>query len=284
MILRLLLNRLSYANVVATAAIVLAAGGGVVWAAGTFNPVDSAGVVHGCYNSNTGDALPPMASLLLVNSADPCPDGYTALNFNVKGEAGSQGPAGPQGSPGTLAQNTPATIASKLPPPIPSLIAGAGLASSKPLPKLDDVIRVNINGHITFVSPALAHRGKITAKRDGHGLTIVTVPFHAMSCFATAGITGGPNIVPDAYDRKVDKTVQSNLSDVPTGFDPSHNPTDGLPIAAVGVMDREESDHPKTTRFFVTGDIWEKFAVLWGDAAVPAAAYDIPFTLAINCS
>src|SRR3954453_13990439 len=75
----------SYANVAATAALVLAAGG-AAWAA----IPDGAGTIHGCYAGSSG-------ALSVIDEGKSCPQGSSALNWN---QTGPQGPAGPPGQPG----------------------------------------------------------------------------------------------------------------------------------------------------------------------------------------
>ena len=74
------------------AAIVLVAGSTTAYAA-TAGPVDSSGVIHGCYD--TGGNVK-----VIDASAPSCPKGYTALNWSQTGPQGAQGPAGATGPAG----------------------------------------------------------------------------------------------------------------------------------------------------------------------------------------
>jgi hypothetical protein len=68
------------------AALVLAGliGGGIAYA----SIPGPDGVIHGCYKTSDGRAL-------IIDSADTCPNGYTALNWNQTGVQGPQGVPGP---------------------------------------------------------------------------------------------------------------------------------------------------------------------------------------------
>src|SRR5260370_35163966 len=70
--------------------------GGAAYGAVSSIP-DSAGVVHGCYDSGR--------NLKVVDTSvtASCPEGYTSLNWNqtgIQGTQGIQGPQGPQGQQG----------------------------------------------------------------------------------------------------------------------------------------------------------------------------------------
>jgi hypothetical protein len=67
--------------------------GGAAYGAVSSIP-DSAGVVHGCYDSG--------GNLKVIDTSvtSSCPKGYTSLNWNQTGPAGSQGVQGPQGVKG----------------------------------------------------------------------------------------------------------------------------------------------------------------------------------------
>ena len=82
-------------------AIVLTIGGGTAYAAIAGGPVDSSGVIHGCYDSG--------GNVKVIDSGTTCPKGYTALSWSqtgpqgpagATGATGSQGPAGPPGATG----------------------------------------------------------------------------------------------------------------------------------------------------------------------------------------
>jgi hypothetical protein len=78
-------------------AIVLAVGGGTAYAAIAGGPVDSSGVVHGCY---TNRALNGSHVFVLQDAGTTCPKGTTAISWNQAGATGPAGPAGPIGPAG----------------------------------------------------------------------------------------------------------------------------------------------------------------------------------------
>lgn len=84
------------------AALALVAGGTAAGAAIASGPVDSSGVIHGCY---TTTAIGGSHTFKLQNAGTRCPAGTTAIMWNEKGPqgpAGPQGPTGPQGPSGPL--------------------------------------------------------------------------------------------------------------------------------------------------------------------------------------
>jgi hypothetical protein len=74
-------------------AAVVAAGAGVGVAAGVLNPVDAAGVIHGCYNDNNGH-------LRVVDPGSACAAPETAITWNQQGPKGDKGDKGDQGIQG----------------------------------------------------------------------------------------------------------------------------------------------------------------------------------------
>jgi hypothetical protein len=86
--------------VVALAATALLAGGTAAAAAATSSPIDSSGVIHGCYNDG--------GHLKVVDPSATCPTGYSALNWNQTGPPGPPGPQGPQGPQGEQGPAGPA--------------------------------------------------------------------------------------------------------------------------------------------------------------------------------
>jgi hypothetical protein len=98
------LSRLTYANVVASVALVLAMGGGAYAA---MNSVPGpGGVIHGCYARRTG-------SLRLVGAARKCARSENAIFFNQKGRTGHAGARGLPGTPG--APGAPGPVTGTLP-------------------------------------------------------------------------------------------------------------------------------------------------------------------------
>lgn len=60
------------------------------------------GVIHGCYKMSN----PAKGSLIAIDSAASCPNGYKGLDWNqtgAQGEEGPQGEQGPQGKSGPVA-------------------------------------------------------------------------------------------------------------------------------------------------------------------------------------
>src|SRR3954454_10552831 len=76
--------------VIGTAAGLLLAGGGTAVGA-VLAPVDSAGVVHGCW---TNGAINGSHAFVMQDAGTPCPRGTTAIQWN---QTGPQGPAGADG-------------------------------------------------------------------------------------------------------------------------------------------------------------------------------------------
>ena len=79
------------------AALALVAGGTAAGAAIASGPVDSSGVVHGCYTTN---AIKGSHFFVLQDAGTSCPRGTTAIMWNQQGPRGPQGPPGPQGVAG----------------------------------------------------------------------------------------------------------------------------------------------------------------------------------------
>jgi hypothetical protein len=78
------------------AALALLAGGTAAYAV-TSSPIDSSGVIHGCYTSTATNGS---HKIVLQDVGTSCPSGTTAIKWNQKGPAGPQGIQGP---PGTVA-------------------------------------------------------------------------------------------------------------------------------------------------------------------------------------
>jgi len=56
------------------------------------------GVIHGCYQTSN----PAKGTLIAIDSAASCPNGYKGLNWNQTGPRGEQGPQGPRGESGPV--------------------------------------------------------------------------------------------------------------------------------------------------------------------------------------
>jgi hypothetical protein len=90
MLRRLSRSRLASASVISTVLLVFA--GAVAFA----SIPDSAGMIHGCYNTVSG-------GLRVIDSpADQCRPSETAISWNQVGPAGATGPQGPQGPSGVV--------------------------------------------------------------------------------------------------------------------------------------------------------------------------------------
>src|ERR1039457_4920751 len=96
--------------------LVLATGAGIATAAviSSPSPVDSSGVIHGCWRNA---ALNGSHVFALQNAGTSCPKGTTAISWNeqgpagpagAKGPAGPAGATGPAGSPGAAGPSGPA--------------------------------------------------------------------------------------------------------------------------------------------------------------------------------
>ena len=71
--------------------------GGTAAAASLGGPVDSSGVVHGCYSNAE---LNGSHVFVLQDAGTSCPKGTTPISWNQTGAAGPAGPAGPAGATG----------------------------------------------------------------------------------------------------------------------------------------------------------------------------------------
>jgi hypothetical protein len=91
--------------VVAAGALVVATIGGTAYAAVAEGPVDSSGVVHGCY---TDGSIRGSHVLVVQDAGTSCPRGTTAVSWNEQGPAGAIGPAGPAGPAGSAGPAGPA--------------------------------------------------------------------------------------------------------------------------------------------------------------------------------
>ena len=87
------------------AALTLAAGGTTADATITVGPVDSSGVIHGCY---TSQALNGSHVFVLQDAGTNCPKGTTAISWNQEGPAGPAGATGPAGNTGPAGPQGPA--------------------------------------------------------------------------------------------------------------------------------------------------------------------------------
>jgi hypothetical protein len=88
-------RHVTYANVVATLALMLATGGGALAATGGFA---SGGVLRGCAGKG---------GVLRLLKGKRCPRGQQLVAWNQRGPAGNQGPEGPKGAPGATGAEGP---------------------------------------------------------------------------------------------------------------------------------------------------------------------------------
>jgi hypothetical protein len=87
------------------AAIALVAGSTTAYAAVAGGPVDSSGVIHGCW---TNAAINGTHVFVLQDAGTNCPKGTTAVSWNQQGPGGPAGPAGPAGAAGPTGNTGPA--------------------------------------------------------------------------------------------------------------------------------------------------------------------------------
>jgi hypothetical protein len=86
-------------------ALVLAAGASAATAAVmSSGPVDSSGVIHGCW---TNAELNGSHVFVLQDAGTTCPKGTTAISWNQTGAQGSAGPVGPAGATGLTGPEGP---------------------------------------------------------------------------------------------------------------------------------------------------------------------------------
>ena len=82
------------ATVAVPAALAISAAGAYA-ATSSSSPIDSSGVIHGCYSTN---AVNGSHTITLQNAGTGCPQGATAVTWNQKGAAGPAGARGPAGA------------------------------------------------------------------------------------------------------------------------------------------------------------------------------------------
>jgi hypothetical protein len=117
----------------AGAGFVLLAAATTAGAAIAGGPVDSSGVIHGCW---TNAAVNGTHVIVLQDAGTSCPKGTTAISWNQQGSAGPVGPAGPaglvgaQGPKGDTGAQGPAGPKGDAGPAGPAGAAGAGAAVS----------------------------------------------------------------------------------------------------------------------------------------------------------
>lgn len=88
-------------------ALVLTAGASAATAAVlSSGPVDSTGVIHGCWTNAA--AFSGSHVFVMQNAGTSCPKGTTAISWNMQGPEGPEGPAGPTGATGPAGASGPA--------------------------------------------------------------------------------------------------------------------------------------------------------------------------------
>lgn len=104
------------AVITGAAVLILAMGSGVAAAAViSGGPVDSSGVIHGCWLNR---AFRGSHVFVMQDAGTSCPRGTTAVSWNVQGPAGPAGATGPTGATGATGPTGPAG---------PSTLGPAGL-------------------------------------------------------------------------------------------------------------------------------------------------------------
>jgi hypothetical protein len=91
--------------IIATGAALALVAGGTVAGAAIAGPIDSSGVIYGCY---TTKAVNGSHALVLQDVGTTCPSGTTAIKWNQQGPQGATGPAGPAGPAGPIGATGPA--------------------------------------------------------------------------------------------------------------------------------------------------------------------------------
>jgi Collagen triple helix repeat (20 copies) len=106
------------AVITTAAALALVAGGTAAGAAIASGPVDSSGVIHGCYGQTNADGT--THNFVLQDAGTTCPNNMTPITWSQTGPAGPAGPAGPQGAPGPTGPAGPAGPIGNTGPPGPA--------------------------------------------------------------------------------------------------------------------------------------------------------------------
>ncbi len=190
---------LTYANVAATVALVLAMGGGAYAAANAIP--GPGGVIHGCYQQQGGN-------LRLVRAGKKCSGNENAIAFNQQGRPGRQGVPGPIGpsdayqaatntgaDPLTLTLAVPAgsyaVVAKAVGSSDPSATSTPGGAECILSAGADDDFSVNsipMNGVAAFantIAVTFAAPGTIQYRCDGSGGTPPSRGFYQARIVAT---------------------------------------------------------------------------------------------------
>jgi hypothetical protein len=150
-------------------ALALMAGGTAAGAAIASGPVDSSGVIHGCW---TNAEINGSHALVLQDAGTSCPKGTTAVTWNQTGPAGPAGQTGPAGPKGATGAQGPQGATGAQGPAGPAGPAGTGLACTYPDGGTGTVqTSTDASGDVTLTckNPNAAH--STVESVDGHLVT-----------------------------------------------------------------------------------------------------------------
>ena len=221
-------ERLTYANVVATAALVLAMGGGAYAAISSIPGPD--GVIHGCYAKKGG-------GLRLVGAGAKCAKGERAIAFNQRGPQGTTGTQGLQGVQG---------------------LQGAAGAQGVPGPMTGMLPRgVTLRGTYTVRDQAAAKNDDL-AVPISWGLSLASAPathFVPTGTPAPSGCDGGSAAAPAADPGNVCIYAESGTNDTVLVLDPvSVNANTSQPYGTgLLVISQEIGEYGSLGSWAVTG-------------------------------
>jgi hypothetical protein len=171
--------------------LVLATGSGIATAAviSSPSPVDSSGVIHGCWSNA---ALNGSHVFALQNAGTSCPKGTTAISWNEQGPAGAKGPAGPAGatgpagSPGPAGPSGPAGTVSSL-DQLNGIPCASGTGTTS--------VTYGSNGAVTITcaTPTATQTGSATASPDNTQATPDPIG-NQLNCGQPGDQVGGDNL------------------------------------------------------------------------------------------
>lgn len=171
------------------AAIALIVGGGAAYAAISGGPVDSSGVIHGCFTSK---AVNGSHVLVLQDAGTSCPRGTTAVSWNEAGSAGTTGLGGsePSGSVSLAAlQGSACTVASRSSTLQVSVNPTTGVVTMTcPLPV---TVSVTVSGGTMSGIVIDDSNGTGTTCNDVSSCSFTTTAGHAIQVDLQSGAPGG---------------------------------------------------------------------------------------------
>ena len=236
----------------AGAGLALLAAGTTAGAAIAGGPIDSSGVVYGCW---TNTAINGSHAFVLQDAGTTCPKGTTAISWNQQGPAGpagSQGPQGPKGDPG--AQGSPGPPGSPGPQGDPGPQGPPGPPGTSSLDALNGTVcnagpdagalKVNYDGGsvtLTCVPTTLETLG--VSVSGGDGFDAVTSDPAGIDCTSAGGSTCAEQI---PRDFSVTLTAHPAGSDLFTGW--------GGACSGTGSCTVKMSDAANVTATFVQQD------------------------------